>query len=278
LKLKVIIDNNTLIDRYFLGEPGVCYHIECDGQKILFDLGYSDAFLNNGVKMGIDFFDLDAIVISHSHLDHTWGMEPLLKRFNEELMEGRTYKRPRLVAHPDIFVPRSFNGMDEFGMNVGADKVFKYMDDNLSKEPIWITENLVFLGEIPRLNDFESKESIGSIVIDNAPKEDFSLDDSALCYKSKNGLIIITGCSHSGICNIMEHAKKVCGDARIFDVIGGFHLQNPSEIQLNGTVVYFSKSNIQSIHACHCTDLGSKIALASVVEVVEVGVGLELEY
>ncbi len=234
--------------------------------------------MNNGVKMGVDFFDLDAIVISHSHLDHTWGMEPLLKRFNEALMEGRTYKRPHLVAHPDIFVPRSFNGMDEFGMNVGADKVFKYMDDNLSKEPVWITENLVFLGEIPRLNNFESKESIGTIVIDNAPKEDFSLDDSALCYKSKNGLIIITGCSHSGICNIMEHAKKVCGDARILDVIGGFHLQNPSEIQLNGTVDYFAKSNTQSIHACHCTDLGSKIALSSVVKLVEVGVGLELVY
>ncbi len=278
MKLKVLIDNNTLIDRYFLGEPGVCYYLECDGQKILFDLGYSETFLVNGAKMGIDFFDLDAIVISHSHLDHTWGMEPLLKRFNEALMEGRTYKRPSFVAHPDIFVSRSFNGMDEFGMNVGSDKVFKYMNNNLSKDPVWITENLVFLGEIPRLNDFESKESIGRIVVDNTAIDDYSLDDSALCYKSKDGLVLITGCSHSGICNIMEHAKKVCGDARILDVIGGFHLQNPSDVQLNGTIDYFAKSSIRSIHACHCTDLGSKIALAAVVGVVEVGVGLELEF
>ncbi len=278
MKLKVLIDNNTLIDRYFIGEPGVCYYIECDGQKILFDLGYSDAFLDNGIKMGIDFLDLDAIVISHSHLDHTWGMEPLLKRLNETLMEARTYKRPQLIAHPDIFVPRSFNGLDEFGMNVGADKVFKYMGNKLSKEPVWITDNLVFLGEVPRLNAFESKESIGMIVVDNEAKEDFSIDDSALCYKSKDGLVIITGCSHSGICNIMDYAKKVCGDARIVDVIGGFHLQNPSEKQLSGTIDYFIKSNIQSIHACHCTDLGSKIALSKVVEVVEVGVGLELEF
>lgn len=73
----------------------------------------------------------------------------------------------------------------------------------------------------------------------------------------------------------MEHAKKVCGDDRIVDVIGGFHL---SDVQLNGTIDYFAKSSIQSIHACHCTDLGSKIALASVVEMVEVGVGLELEF
>ena len=278
MKIKVLIDNNTLVDRYFLGEPGVCYYLECEGKKMLFDLGYSHAFLDNGIKMGIDFLDLDAIVISHSHLDHTWGMEPLLKHFNEALMEGRTYKRPSLIAHPDIFVPRSFNGMDEFGMNVSADKVFKYMEDNLTKEPIWITENLVFLGQIPRFNDFESKESIGKIIVDNSPKDDFSLDDSALCYKTENGLVIITGCSHSGICNIMDYAKKVCGDDRIFDVVGGFHLQNPTDIQLNGTLEYFQESNIKSIHACHCTDLKSKIALSNVVEIAEVGVGLELVY
>ncbi len=278
MKLNVLIDNNTLIDRYFLGEPGVCYFIEVDGIKMLFDLGYSDAFLINGSKMGIDFLDLDVIAISHSHLDHTWGMEPLLKRYNETLMEGKLYKRPRLIAHPNIFVPRSFNGMDEFGMNIGSDKVFKYMDDALSTTPVWITENLVFLGEIPRLNNFESKASIGRIVIDGIEKEDFSLDDSALCYKSEEGLVIITGCSHSGICNIMDYAKKVCGDDRIIDVIGGFHLQNAAESQLRGSVDYFLKSKMQSIHACHCTDLKSKIELSKVVEVIEVGVGLELHY
>ncbi|MBE0450884.1 MAG: hypothetical protein IBX70_08560 [Clostridia bacterium] len=127
-------------------------------------------------------------------------------------------------------------------MNVSADKVFKYIEDNLTKEPIWITENLVFLGQIPRLNDFESKESIGKILVDNSPKDDFSLDD------------------------------------RIFDVVGGFHLQNPMDIQLNGTLEYFQESNVKAIHACHCTDLKSKIALSNVVEIAEVGAGLELVY
>jgi len=278
MKLKVLIDNNTLIDRYFIGEPGVSYYLEADGLKILFDLGYSRAFMENGTKMGVNFSDIDVIVLSHSHLDHTWGMASLLKHFKEALMEGKTYKRPKLIAHPDIFIPRSFNGMDEFGMTMSFDKVFKYMDSKLSKEPIWITDNLVFLGEIPRLNNFESQESIGKIFVDQELTEDFSMDDSALCYKSENGLTIITGCSHSGICNIMNYAKEICGDDRIWDVIGGFHLQNPSESQLKGTLDYFSKSGIKEIHACHCTDLMSKIKLSSVVDVLEVGVGLELNY
>jgi len=278
MKLTVLIDNNTLIDRYFIGEPGVCYYIEEDDQKILFDLGYSQAFLKNGDKMGVDFHNLDWIVVSHSHLDHTWGMEPLIKRFNEAHMEWKGYKRPKLIAHPDIFYPRSFGGEDEFGMLVGQDKVFKYLDNNLSSKPVWLTKNLVFLGEIPRINEFEAKVSIGHINIDGKSQEDFNLDDSALCYKSPQGLVIITGCSHAGICNIIEYAKSICQDSRIVDVIGGFHLQEPEASQLEGTVLYFGKQDVKAIHACHCTDLQSKIELSKVVSILEVGVGLELKY
>lgn len=276
MRLKVLIDNNTLIDRYFIGEPGVCYHIETDGKKLLFDLGYSNAFIQNATKMGIDLKALDLIVLSHSHLDHTWGMEPLIKFYNEEKMEGRTYKRPVLIAHPDIFVSRTFNGEDEFGMNMDIEKVRRYMEDGMSRNPVWLTDKLVFLGEIPRQNAFEALQSIGQIIVNDVLIEDYSRDDSALCYKSKNGLVIITGCSHSGICNIIEYARQICDEHRIVDVIGGFHLQNPLEHQMEGTVKYFETLGVNAIHACHCTDLKSKVRLAEVVEVVEVGVGLEL--
>lgn len=278
MKLKVLIDNNTLIDRYFLGEPGVCYYIETEGKKLLFDLGYSDAFIKNGVKMDVNFNTIDYVVLSHSHLDHTWGMESLIKVYNEVKMEGKHYKRPKLVAHPGVFTPRSFNGDDEFGMTLSKELVLKYLDDGLSKEPVWLTENLVFLGEIPRLNDFEVQEAIGCIQENGQSIQDYSLDDSALCFKSKEGLVLITGCSHAGICNMLEYAKKVCSEERIADVIGGLHLQSPSKEQLTGTIKYFEKQQVSALHACHCTDLASKIALTQAAKILEVGVGLELEY
>ena len=95
MKLKVLVDNNTLIDRYFLAEPGVSFYIEDGDTKILFDTGYSDIFLTNGEKMGINFFDIDYLAISHSHLDHTWGLEPYIKRLGEEIMEERSFKKGR---------------------------------------------------------------------------------------------------------------------------------------------------------------------------------------
>ncbi len=278
MKLTVLVDNNTLIDRYFLAEPGVSFYIEEGDMKILFDVGYSEIFLTNGEKMGVDFFNLDYLAISHSHLDHTWGLEPLVKRYSEEIMEGRRFKRPKLVAHPGVFDSRSFSGIEEIGMNIDKDRLFRYFDPNISSEPVWLTEKLVFLGEIPRNNDFESKVPIGKVLKNEKTVDDYNHDDTALCYKSDQGLVVITGCSHAGICNIIEYAKAVCQEDRVVDVIGGFHLQDPPKEQISGTMEYFKNLGAPLIHACHCTDLKSKIELSKVVELSEVGVGLTLEY
>ncbi|WP_126475195.1 MBL fold metallo-hydrolase, partial [Klebsiella pneumoniae] len=69
MRLTVLVDNNTLIDRYLIGEPGVSYLIEYDGQKILFDTGYSDVFLKNAQTLKIDLTSIDSIVFSHGHND-----------------------------------------------------------------------------------------------------------------------------------------------------------------------------------------------------------------
>lgn len=78
--------------------------------------------------------------------------------------------------------------------------------------------------------------------------DDYVQDDTALAYKSKNGLLIIVGCAHSGICNIIEYAKEVCGVSQVVDVIGGFHLLDPSEEQLQQTCAYFKKISPTYVH------------------------------
>jgi 7,8-dihydropterin-6-yl-methyl-4-(beta-D-ribofuranosyl)aminobenzene 5'-phosphate synthase len=279
MKLTVLVDNNTLIDRYLVGEPGLSYYIEADGKKILFDVGYSDIFISNSKKLGLNILDIDYLVLSHGHLDHTWGLEPLVKRFTEEVFESRKVRKPKLVGHKEVFLSKTFTGEDEFGTIIDSNKVFRYFENNLTNDPFYITDNLVFLGQIPRNNDFEGKTQIGFVVNEKGIKKpDFNIDDSALCYKSEHGLIIMTGCSHSGICNIIEYAKELLNENRILDVIGGFHLQDPDEYQLKKTVEYFFNQNITVSHPCHCTDLKSKFELSKVMEVKEVGVGSIFKY
>lgn len=279
MKLTVLVDNNTLIDRYFLAEPGVSYFIQDGDRQVLFDVGYSDVFIRNAHKMAhINLLDVDTVVLSHNHLDHTWGLVPLIALYTEAIIEGIDHKQPTLVAHPATFMPRTLGDLGEIGSIVSQAELSRHFDLKLSKDPVWLTDRLVFLGEIERRNDFEARQAIGQVVTDGARRADYVMDDSALAYKSPRGLVVITGCSHAGICNIVEHAKKVCGDDRVVDIVGGFHLLEPSEEQLQGTLRYMKELQPAQVHACHCTDLNSKIALSRVVNLEEVGVGLELEY
>lgn len=278
MKLTVLIDNNTLIDRYFIGEPGVSYYIETDGKKILFDVGYSDAFIQNARKLSIDLLNVDFVVLSHGHLDHTWGLIPLVGLYTESIFEGQNAKKPTLVTHPLTLSTKKFGNLSEIGSLLTEDKLAGYFYLKLSREPVYLTDRLLYLGEIERTNEFEAKNPIGKTLKDGIEKDDFLFDDSALAYKSPKGLVIITGCSHSGICNIVEYARKICKDDRVVDIIGGFHLLDPSQEQLQGTIEYMKSLNPSSVHACHCTDLNSKIELSKVVNIKEVGVGLTLEY
>jgi len=280
MKLTVLADNNTLTDRYFMGEPGLSFLIETEGRKILFDSGYSDVFIRNAQKMDISFLDLDCIMLSHGHLDHTWGLVHLVRYFTEAAIEKKQAKKPELIAHPRCFYPKEKLPLQNNGSILDETEVRRQFLVNLSSGPVWITANLVFLGEIPRKFPFEHTDP-GKRRIrhpDGRTEPDQLLDDSALAFRSSAGLVIITGCSHAGICNITEHARKVCGDNRVLDIIGGLHLLDPGAERLEKTCQYLGSLELKALHACHCTSLSSKTALAEYCPVHEVGCGLQLEW
>lgn len=274
MKLSVLVDNNTYIDTYFSAEPALSFFIEEENEKILFDCGFSDLFIKNARKMNIDPVYLDFLIFSHGHHDHTWGVDSLLREYIFAVLNHMTYKKPIVVAHPETFDSINYPGVGEIGSLISKEKISRHFPLNLTKVPFNITKNLIYLGEIPRVTDFEALSPIGK----RNGKDDFLMDDTALCYNSSKGLVIITGCSHAGICNIVEYAKQLTGINEVYSIIGGLHLQNPPQKQIDGTIEYFSKLNMKSLYACHCTDLNSKIKLSSVANLKEVGVGLELEF
>lgn len=278
MKLSILMDNNTIIDRYFTGEPGLSFLLEEKDTKILFDTAYSDAFLKNAEKMNKNLMDIDYVVLSHGHLDHTWGLEPLSRKFVEAVFENKIdTKKAKLAAHPGVLKEKYMDG-NPIGISMSRgflESVFKL---ELKKEAFWLSDEIVFLGEIPRKFKYENREPIGVVNNDGAEEDDFLLDDSAIAYRGEEGLTIITGCSHAGICNIVEHAKEVTGVDNVSSIIGGLHLLEAEADVLEKTADYLAEQSLDYLYPCHCTDLKSKIKLSEKINVKEAGSGMELEF
>lgn len=278
MKLTILVDNRVLQGKNLLGEHGFSVYIEKDNKKILFDTGCSGIFIKNANKMGIDLFDLDYIILSHGHYDHTGGLHYLLEEYNTVLKQDKRFKKPVLLAHPDAFYPKFKEDKGEIGCSVSKEILKGFFDIKLTKEHFKLNENIAFLGEIPRKNSFEGSDSIGTVCKSELYEDDYITEDSALVFNTKQGLIIVTGCSHSGICNIIEYAKNIYGCNNILDVIGGFHLVNPSREKVFRTADYLSRIGAKHFHPCHCTDFRSMIILSKYIKLEPTGVGLTLEY
>ena len=310
MKLTVLMDNNTYIDQYFLGEPAFSMYIEDGAEKILFDTGYSDAFLRNAEQMKIDLGALTYIVLSHGHNDHSRGLTFLWDKYD--------LQNVKLLAHPDVFLPKRYMGLDVGAPFTKEDCLAHGLQVIDGSKPVRITERLTFLGEIPRFTSFESKEPIGECTYTG--QADFVMDDSALAYEGKEGVFIVTGCSHSGICNIIlqalrcseekrrEHESNInlnCGHAgngyehennkscehagnglasvrtkdgkhkMISGIIGGFHLLKKNQ-QLTETIRFLEQHTSGMLYPCHCVSFAAKHEMMNTLPLTEVGVGLQL--
>ncbi len=214
--------------------------IEIDSVKILFDTSLNDDIIPNAQKASIDLSEVDYVVLSHGHYDHTDGLKNLD-------LSGISH----ILAHPDCFQKKfaTHKGKEIYiGCPLHLEFLQRETEVLLTKDPYWILpDRMVFLGEIPRQNDFEAKKPIG---YDADHQSDFVLDDSAVVIKTDQGLLIISGCSHAGICNIVEYAKRVCNDERIYMVMGGFHLFEDHLIA--PTVDYFQSQNFDLLYPAHC--------------------------
>jgi 7,8-dihydropterin-6-yl-methyl-4-(beta-D-ribofuranosyl)aminobenzene 5'-phosphate synthase len=270
----LLVDNQTLVDRYFLAEPAFSAWIESENTQILFDTGYSDVFLENAKRLNLEISELDVLALSHGHSDHTWGLPALANHLRQF---RRKSEKVRLVAHPEVFFRKECEG-EIYGVNFSMDTFMDVFEVCLTATPVDLGGRVSFLGEIERKTTFECKESIGSTLKNGAWIADAIQDDSALVYQGEEGLVIITGCAHSGIVNIVKQATAVTGQSKIIDILGGLHLQQPSVEQMEGTASFLESLGLKQLHACHCTDLSSKCRLLRSLPLIEVGSGSTVLY
>lgn len=245
MKLTVLTENTA--SRIFSAEHGLSYLISHDDCTVLFDTGHSDNFLRNASLLGINLDDVvDFIVLSHGHWDHGNGLKFIGNK--------------PLILHPDSFKKRYHrNGTQNIGLDLTKDVIQEKFRLIETSKPFQVSGSIFYLGEIPRTNNFES---VLTDFVDEQGMDDFVPDDSALAIIQDEKLIIVSGCAHSGICNICEAAKKVTGISEIMAVLGGFHLKKADEQTLQ-TIRYFKEEKIGRVVPSHCTELPALAAIYS---------------
>lgn len=234
MTVTVLTDNHP--GKQTAAEHGFSCLVEHDRKRILFDSGQSDLFLNNASILGIDPGMIDTMVLSHGHYDHGNGFRYL---------DGGG-----LICHPGCFVKRyRKSDHSSIGLALTREEMAEKFDLILTREPFYLSDRILFLGEIPRITDFESKQS--TFVLETG-EDDFVEDDSALALIGDRGVFVITGCGHAGIVNTLEHARRVTGSEKITGIMGGFHLKQADE-QARQTVRYLKEQGVARVLPSHCT-------------------------
>ncbi|HDR67754.1 MAG TPA: MBL fold metallo-hydrolase [Bacteroidaceae bacterium] len=251
-----VLTENCAGDR-LLAEHGLSYYIEHNGTNLLFDTGHSDVFLKNAGQLKIDLQNqIELVVLSHGHWDHGDGL-----RF----IDNKT-----VITHPDAFIKR-YRKKDHsyIGLSLSREEVEQKFTLITSEGPYYLSDEIIFLGAIPRLNDFES---LSTAFLSEDETDDFVPDDSGLAIIHQGDLIVISGCSHAGICNTIENAKKVTGINRVKAVLGGFHLKNIDHVT-DKTIQFLKDNHISGIYPSHCTELPALTAFYSAFKTFQVKTG-----
>lgn len=265
LRVLVLAENTVPFAASLRGQHGLSYLVEGKKEsaafKLVMDVGQDHETLCFNMKeLNVSAGEIDAIMLSHCHYDHTSGVARLLADTEKEGVP--------VIAHPDIFRTHFLNTpvLRYIGMTAqecsGDALVAAGGRPFLTRDPLSLMPGLTTTGEVPRVTSFEEgvlkafsiKE--GHTVEDNIP-DDLSL---VACVEGL-GLVVITGCSHAGIINIIKQACSLFPGEELYAVLGGLHLAGASRERIDRTVTELASFNPQLVSAGHCTGFQAQAAL-----------------
>ncbi len=234
-----------------VAEHGASFWIELPEGNLVFDTGLSENTLRNSERLQVNLSSAHAIVLSHGHYDHIGGLEAILRRIGTI----------PVYAHPEIFRDRysrrsgkehyiGVTGVEEYYRKLGAQFHWVTKPQQVLSQ-VWIS------GEIPRRTNFETVNPRFQYRTWQAGSQswqpDLIPDDMALFIHTGQGVVVITGCGHSGIVNTVQYAREVTGTERIAAVIGGMHLVDADQTRRVRTTEALAEMEVGLLVPLHCT-------------------------
>lgn len=251
-KVTVVIDNSvpTQASKPFLGEHGLSMLIEVGGRRLLFDTGQTSAVIHNLGLLGVAPPSLDAVILSHGHYDHTGGLPHVLERAG---------KRLPVCLHEKAFDEKYSNSRGQWrfiGVPMRQARLAA-----LGADFCWIHEPCEYLpglwlsGPVPRVTPFETGDAhlVVPGVADGCGCQDPLEDDMSIFCRTPRGLVVIGGCTHAGLVNVVRHGLALTGCERLHGWVGGTHLGPAEAAQQDATLAQLVDFAPDFVAANHCT-------------------------
>lgn len=268
--MRIVTLAENMADRAgLLAEHGLSFYIESADKKILFDCGQSDIFLKNARHIGISVCEVDALVLSHGHYDHTGG----LKYFLQENSHAPVYlKREALFKkyHGERYIGTDtdllyvskricyINHLTDLGSGLFIVPEIKiHYPQDIHFDQMSVINNQILTHKVPEENIAQLQMRATN---DQILTPDTFEDELFLSLINNGKIIIISSCSHRGISNIVKSASDLF-QLPVQTVIGGFHLKNAKAADTEALAAYFNKMNIENIGVCHCSGIDSYVIL-----------------
>lgn len=241
------------------GEHGFSAFIETDQGNYLFDTGSGRSIVPNSLTLDKDLKSIRKIFLSHGHDDHTGGLSEVLK------LKGKV----DVHAHPHIFLER-FAVLKEEGKEIKTFKGIHYKKSYLESlggnfvfntDFTGVEKGLFLTGEVPRQSNFEKPDPRLISEIDGKTTRDLFLDDQSLVVDTEKGLILILGCAHAGMINIINHVINRTGKQKFYAIVGGTHLDFLTPEQLEESIKSLKSMEIEKVGVSHCTGLRAAFRL-----------------
>ncbi|MGB9627288.1 MAG: MBL fold metallo-hydrolase [Thermodesulfobacteriota bacterium] len=260
MKTRITILCENLVGKLVgLGEHGFSAFIETDQGNYLFDTGSGRSIVPNSLTLNKDLKSVKNIFLSHGHYDHTGGLSEILK------LKGKV----DVHAHPHIFLDRIavFKEDDrEIKRFIGIRYKKRYLESLganfvFNTDFIEVEKRLFLTGEVPRQTTFEKPDLRLFSEIDGRTTHDLFLDDQSLILETDKGLVLILGCAHSGMINIIHHVIAKTGKEKFYAILGGTHLDFLTPEQLEESLSALNKLEIKKIGVSHCTGMRAAFRL-----------------
>ncbi|MBN1039388.1 MULTISPECIES: MBL fold metallo-hydrolase [unclassified Clostridium] len=249
LKITTLIENNSDENNILINEHGLSLYIKMDEIKILFDTGQSGDFIKNAEKLKINLNNLDYVILSHGHYDHSGGFKKFVKNTKNsfKLIVGNGFFSKKYKLIESNLYKFNGNSFDEKFININNISTKYIVQDSFN-----LTEDIILFSNFERNTDFEILNKKFHIKQNGEYIPDDFCDEISLAIKTEKGLVVILGCSHVGIVNILKTIIKRTG-MRIYCVVGGSHLIEADELRLNNTIKFLKENDIQVLRLSHCT-------------------------